>query len=228
MFGSNQHRPELPCSHAPSHRNPRANIYSEAFMLTSVSWSPFSSRVQKVLGPSPSTRVCLQCILFSDSQVAKLCRQKENKQDPRLFRFALIEIRCLSGQLRMREFVLFFFFFCEFFKNHLKQQQVSQRLICNHHIKDEATSSWVPAGCRRWRFNSAFFSCCSVLFCFLFVIKPDCREQISYGSLWIKVSLRSGSGFSPVFWGPRTKWPSLRSAILSVCLWFQCLQSVHE
>lgn len=110
MFGSNQHRPELPCSHTPSHRNPRANIYSEAFMLTSVSWSPFSSRVQKVLGPSPSTRVCLQCILFSDSQVAKLCRQKENKQDPRLFRFALINIRCLSGQLRMREFVLFFFF----------------------------------------------------------------------------------------------------------------------
>lgn len=203
MFGSNQHRPELPCSHTPSHRNPRANIYSEAFMLTSVSWSPFSSRVQKVLGPSPSTRVCLQCILFSDSQVAKLCRQKENKQDPRLFRFALIDIRCLSGQLRMREFVLFFFVSL-FFKNHLQQQQqVSQRLICNHHIKDEQRPPGsLPAadagGLTR-------LSLAAAQFCFLFVIKPDCREQISYGSLSIKVSLRSGSGFSPVFWGPRTK-----------------------
>lgn len=72
-----RNKPEPPRSRAAS-QDPRATIYSEAFMLTSVSWSPFSSRVQKVLGPSPSTRVCLQCILFSDSQVAKLCRQKES------------------------------------------------------------------------------------------------------------------------------------------------------
>ncbi|TNN79846.1 hypothetical protein EYF80_009883 [Liparis tanakae] len=33
-----------------------------------MSSSPLSSRVQWVLGPSPSTRVCLQDILFSDTQ----------------------------------------------------------------------------------------------------------------------------------------------------------------
>lgn len=49
-------------------------VNNPCLVLTSVSSSPFNSLVQKVLGPGPSNRVCWQWILFSDSQVAKLCR----------------------------------------------------------------------------------------------------------------------------------------------------------
>lgn len=42
--------------------------------LTRISSSPLSSRLQKVLGPLPLSRVCLQWILFSRSQVARLCQ----------------------------------------------------------------------------------------------------------------------------------------------------------
>lgn len=43
-----------------------------------MSSSPLSSRVQYVLGPLPSTRVCLQVILFSVSHVARLCGQLQS------------------------------------------------------------------------------------------------------------------------------------------------------
>lgn len=72
-------------TNTPSHWTPEH--LRRSFSLTSVSSPPFSSRVQKVLGPLPSTRVCLQCILFSESQVGRLCRQKKTKRtspDPSL------------------------------------------------------------------------------------------------------------------------------------------------
>lgn len=79
----------------------------------------------------------------------------------------------------MREFVLFFVSL--FFKNHPKQQQVSQRLMCNHHIEDEQSppGSLLAAGAG----GLTLLSLAAAQFCFLYVMKPDCREQISYGSL---------------------------------------------
>lgn len=47
-------------------------------VLTKMSSFPFNSRVQYVLGPLPSTRVCLQVILFSVSHVARLCGQLQS------------------------------------------------------------------------------------------------------------------------------------------------------
>lgn len=44
-------------------------------LLTRMSSFPLSSRVQYVLGPLPSRRVCLQVILFSVSHVTRLCGQ---------------------------------------------------------------------------------------------------------------------------------------------------------
>lgn len=44
-------------------------------ILTRISSSPLSSRLQNVLGPLPLSNVCLQWILFSRSQVARLCQR---------------------------------------------------------------------------------------------------------------------------------------------------------
>jgi len=46
--------------------------------LTRMSSFPLSSRVQYVLGPLPSTRVCVQVILFSVSHVTRLCGQLQS------------------------------------------------------------------------------------------------------------------------------------------------------
>lgn len=74
-------RRTLDAQNTPRHTSNTPRVVVTGFLeLTSVSSSPFSSRVQKVLGPLPSTRVCLHRILFSDSQVGRLCRQKRQSK----------------------------------------------------------------------------------------------------------------------------------------------------
>lgn len=62
----------------PSAQNEWFLIVLMEKFLTRMSSFPLSSRVQDVLGPLPSTRVCLQVILFSVSHVARLCGQLQS------------------------------------------------------------------------------------------------------------------------------------------------------
>jgi len=69
----------------PSAQNRGCQTQNEWFLvvlmekfLTRMSSFPLSSRVQYVLGPLPSTRVCVQVILFSVSHVTRLCGQLQS------------------------------------------------------------------------------------------------------------------------------------------------------
>lgn len=127
MFGTNQHRPELPCSHTPSHRTPGQSSIQKLLC------SPVSAGLRLAPG---SKR------FWGHHLPPGFACSISSSQTPRWRNSAGRRKQTLLKIVNLRWWI--FFVYLEgsmslYFKNRLKQQQqqVSQRSICNHHIKDE-------------------------------------------------------------------------------------------
>lgn len=110
--------------------------------------------------------------------MAKLCRQKETNRI-HSGSFGLMDVLILFGQLGIHVCAL-------------AAAEVSE--VQNHHTKAEQR----PLGSRQAADVRGLtpLSLAAAQIFFFHAIKPDCRKQISSGSILIKVSLRSGWIFS--------------------------------